>query len=151
MNSTSPNVILIIEDSDEDFYIIQRAFRQTGLANPIYRCENGDEAIDYLYNRGQFSDKNKAPRPNIILLDLNLPGTDGREVLETIKADTRLSRIPVIILTTSDIADDIDRCYAAGANSYIHKPVDMNGFFEALRRLQEYWFEIVILPKNCPL
>ena len=149
MNSNSNNAILIIEDSDEDFYIIQRAFKETDFANLLFRCEDGDEAIDFLFRKGRYSDKDSSPFPDsyIILLDLNLPGTDGREVLETIKADSELTKIPVIVLTTSDVADDIDRCYAAGANSYIHKPLNMKVFFEALKRLQEYWFEIVLLPK----
>ena len=118
------------------------------MANPVQRCEDGEEALDYLYQRNQFSDKDKSPRPDLILLDLNLPGTDGREVLEEIKKDPKLKTIPVIVLTTSSDDKDIEKCYQAGANSYIQKPVDLQGFFEAIQRLKDFWFEVAILPKN---
>ncbi len=118
------------------------------MANPVHRCEDGEEALDYLYHRNQFSDKVKSPRPDLILLDLNLPGTDGREVLEEIKKDPKLKTIPVIVLTTSSDDKDIEKCYQAGANSYITKPVDLHGFFEAIQRLKDFWFEVAILPKN---
>ncbi len=140
--------ILIIEDSPEDFEATVRAFNKSGLGNPVYHCEDGDDALDYLYHRGKFSDPEKSPRPGIILLDLNLPGTDGREVLCEIKNDLDLRKIPVIVLTTSKDQRDIEHCYEAGANSYIHKPVNINGFFESIQRLKDYWFEIVVLPKG---
>ena len=89
-----------------------------------------------------------APRPNIILLDLNLPGTDGKSVLHTIKGDRKLQKIPVIVLTTSNAEQDIERCYAAGANSYVQKPVDFEGFIRAVARLSDYWLEVSTLPKN---
>ena len=89
-----------------------------------------------------------SPRPGIILLDLNLPGTDGREVLAEIKGDPSLKTIPVIVLTTSTDEIDIERCYQAGANSYVHKPVGLDGFMTALQRLKDYWFEIVVFPKD---
>lgn len=140
--------ILIAEDSDDDFLATERAFRKSGLVNPIQRCTNGDQVLDYLYRRGGFSDPEKSPRPGIVLLDLNLPGTDGREVLRIVKSDPKLHKIPVIVLTTSDAEQDIVRCYDAGANSYVKKPVDMQGFVLAITRLQEYWFEVAVLPKE---
>lgn len=146
MNPTK--TILIAEDSDDDFLATERAFRKSGLANPIRRCTNGDQVLDYLYRRGEFSDPVKSPRPGIVLLDLNLPGTDGREVLRVVKSDPKLHKIPVIVLTTSDAEQDIVRCYDAGANSYVKKPVDMQGFVLAITRLQEYWFEVAVLPKE---
>ena len=141
-------IILIVEDSDDDFLATERAFRKSGLANPIRRCTNGDQALDYLYRRGEFADPEKSPKPGIVLLDLNLPGTDGREVLRIIKSDQKLRKIPVIVLTTSDAEQDIERCYDAGANSYVKKPVDMQGFVLAIARLHEYWIEVVVLPKE---
>lgn len=146
MNPTK--TILIAEDSDDDFFATERAFRKSGLLNPIQRCSNGDQVLDYLYRRGEFSDPEKSPRPGIVLLDLNLPGTDGREVLRIVKSDQKLHKIPVIVLTTSDAEQDIVRCYDAGANSYVKKPVDMHGFVLAITRLHEYWFEVAVLPKE---
>jgi len=146
MNPTK--TILIAEDSDDDFLATERAFRKSGLANPIRRCTNGDQVLDYLYRRGEFSDPAKSPRPGIVLLDLNLPGTDGREVLRVVKSDHNLHKIPVIVLTTSDAERDIERCYDAGANSYVKKPLDMQGFVLAITRLHEYWFEVAVLPKE---
>jgi CheY-like chemotaxis protein len=142
----SPNQpILLVEDSPEDFETTERAFRKSGLKNPILRCADGDEALDFLFRRGSHAG---APRPGVILLDLNLPGTDGREVLTEIKADPDLKQIPVIVLTTSSDDRDVSACYRAGANSYVQKPVDLDGFMQAIERLNDYWFEVVILPKG---
>jgi two-component system response regulator len=137
--------ILLVEDSPEDFETTQRAFRRSGLKNPILRCADGDEALDFLFQRGSHAD---APRPGVILLDLNLPGTDGREVLAELKASDDLKQIPVIVLTTSSDERDVQACYKAGASSYIQKPVDVEGFMKAIERLNDYWFEVVILPKG---
>ena len=93
--------ILIVEDSDDDFFATQRAFKKAGLANPIRRCSNGDQAVDYLFQRGDFADPEGSPRPSVVLLDLNLPGLDGRDVLKLVKSDPELRKIPVIVLTTS--------------------------------------------------
>ena len=140
--------ILLVEDSPEDFEATQRAFQKSGLKNPLLRCEDGDQALDYLHRRGQYADPAKSPRPGVILLDLNLPGTDGRQVLTEIKNNERLRDIPVVVLTTSADERDITACYRAGANSYIQKPVDIDGFMKAIERLNGYWFEVVILPKG---
>lgn len=137
--------ILLVEDSPEDFETTQRAFRRSGLKNPILRCADGDEALDFLFHRGSHAD---SPRPGVILLDLNLPGTDGREVLSEIKANDDLKQIPVIVLTTSADERDVQACYQAGASSYIQKPVDVEGFMKAIERLNDYWFEVVILPRE---
>jgi CheY-like chemotaxis protein len=147
MNLGPQQAILLVEDSPEDYEATVRALRRAGLANPIVRCEDGDEALDYLHRRGRYSDPATSPRPGIILLDLNLPGTDGREVLAEIKGDLELRPIPVVILTTSTDERDVERCYNAGANSYIKKPVDLDGFMRAIQRLKEFWFEIVIVPR----
>ncbi|MFY9833129.1 MAG: response regulator [Methylocystis sp.] len=140
--------ILLIEDSPEDTEAMRRAFKRAGLANPIQHCMDGDDALDFLLQRNQYAEAGKATRPGIILLDLNLPGTDGREVLAQIKQNESLMQIPVVVLTTSSDERDIDKCYKLGANSYIMKPVDFNGFLQAIQRLSDYWFEVVILPKR---
>jgi two-component system, response regulator len=148
MAITQNQTILIVEDSPEDFEATVRAFRKAGLANSIHRCSDGEEALDYLYRHGDYADTIKSPRPGIILLDLNMPGLDGRGLLTVIKNDAHLKKIPVVVLTTSSDERDIEKCYEEGANSYINKPVDLNGLMLAIQRLRDYWFEIVILPKG---
>ena len=140
--------ILVVEDSPEDYETTLRAFRRAGLRNRMLRCETGDEALDFLHRRGRYADPLMSPRPAIILLDLNLPGTDGRDVLVEIKRAEPLAPIPVVVLTTSSDTRDVQACYAAGANSYVQKPVDLDGFMEAMRLLSEYWFDVVILPRE---
>lgn len=140
-------IILIVEDNDEDFELAQRALRKAGLGNKVMRCEDGDDALDYLYQRKKYADASSAPRPNVVLLDLNLPGTDGREVLEIMKKDDDLKIIPVIVLTTSNSERDINACYLAGANSYMQKPIEFSSYIEAIQRLKDYWFDVVIVPK----
>jgi two-component system response regulator len=147
MVGNDSQLILIVEDNDDDYIATMRAFKKANLVNPVWRCTNGDQALDYLLRRGEFSVAVTAPRPNIILLDLNLPGTDGRSVLHTIKATPEIKNIPVIVLTTSNAEQDIEQCYAAGANSYVQKPVDFEGFVKAIGQLSEYWLEVSILPK----
>ncbi|MEP1740851.1 MAG: response regulator [Kangiellaceae bacterium] len=149
MEQSTKQVILIVEDSDDDYESTVRALQRSGnLKNRILRCESGDEALDYLYGQGKFTDRVEFPMPSVILLDLNMPGTDGRMVLRKIKNDDSVKDIPVVVLTTSNDAKDIDECYKDGANTYIHKPVDLDGFFKAIKQLKEYWFEIAILPKQ---
>lgn len=140
--------ILLVEDSDEDYEATLRAFRKARVANEIHRCITGDEALDFLFRRGDYAEPAPAPRPGIILLDLNLPGTDGREVLAEIKASDELKAIPVVILTTSASGADIERCYGLGANTYIQKPVSFEGFLEAIERLRDYWLELALLPQK---
>ena len=145
-NSESP--ILLVEDSPEDYMMVKRAFKKTNVTNPLYRCENGDDALDYLLHNGKYSDHSNSPRPSIILLDLNMPGTDGWEVLGFLKSNEKLRSIPVIVLTSSSDEIDINKCYEAGANSYITKPVVFDSFIESLKLLKEYWFKLSILPKG---
>ena len=149
MNSvTATQTILIVEDSDDDYDATVRALtKHTNLKNPIQRCEDGRESLDYLFRRGRFSEAESAPRPGIILLDLNMPGIDGRQVLEEIKGDPDLRSIPTIVMTNSNDDRDIEDCYGIGANTYIQKPLDLTGFFAAMARLKEYWFEIAVLPR----
>lgn len=138
--------ILIVEDTDEDYEACVTALTEdNNLGNPIVRCETGDEALDYLWGRGRFA-QNSPDRPCLILLDLNLPGTDGREVLTLIKENEDLKMIPIIVMTSSRDEQDIEACYQHGANSYVVKPVDLNGFIQAITRLRDFWFQIVVLP-----
>ena len=139
--------ILIVEDNPSDFEAIKRAFSKAGLANPMVRCQDGDDALDYLFKRGDYA-QSRTKLPDVILLDLNLPNTDGHEVLSEIKNNDTLKTIPVIVLTSSSDERDIEACYAAGANSYVQKPVDMTRFMEAIERIKEYWFGIVLLPRQ---
>lgn len=144
---SNSKTILIVEDSDDDYEFTQRALKESNLLNPIKRCEDGQDALDYLLHKGKY-DAINSEKPGIILLDLNMPGIGGVEVLQEIKINADLKDIPTIVLTTSADPYDIDRCYKDGANTYIQKPVDIDKFFEAIKRLKEYWFEIAILPKE---
>lgn len=132
--------ILIVEDSMDDFEATKRAFSKTNLRNPIAHVVSGDQALDYLKNNNEI--------PGIILLDLNMPGMDGRMTLESIKQNAKWKKIPVVILTTSDDERDVKSCYELGANTYVQKPVDFDGLIAAIQQLKEYWFEIAILPRE---
>lgn len=140
--------ILIVEDNDTDFIVFERAYKECGATNPLIRCKTGDEAVAYVNRRGEYSDPARAPRPKLIVLDLNLPGTDGRDVLDLIKSDARLRRIPVVVLSTSHTDEDIHAMYAAGANSYVAKPSDFQAFFSSVKTLMEYWVNTAELPWN---
>jgi two-component system response regulator len=143
MNPSSPlkpQPILIVEDSEDDFDATRRAFSKANLFNPIRHAYSGEEALSYL--------KTADALPGLILMDLNMPGLDGRKTLEVIKQTQELKKIPVVILTTSDDERDVKGCYELGANTYIQKPVDFDGLIAAIRQLKEYWFEIALLPKE---
>lgn len=146
MVSNPAQPLLVVEDSDEDFEAFGRMLRQASISNPIYRCTDGDDALDFLYHTGEYIESAKAPRPGIILLDLNLPGTDGREVLEQIKQDEDLKIIPVVVFTTSSNPKDIEVCYRYGVNGYILKPIDIKRLMRTIQVLIDYWFEAVVLP-----
>ncbi|MBA3923408.1 MAG: response regulator [Nostocaceae cyanobacterium] len=118
--------LLIVEDSNEDFEAFLRFLRQSPLVIQVYRCLSGDQALAFLYHTDDYTDPQSAPRPGLILLDLNLPGTDGREVLRRIKQDDDLKLVPVVIFTTSNNPKDIEDCYRQGVNSYIIKPLDFS-------------------------
>lgn len=145
MTLTTPNqAILLVEDCEEDYFLTKRSLTKSGIKNPLIRVENGDVALNFLHKRAGFEE---APTPGIVLLDLNMPGTDGWEVLAEVKKDEKLRKIPVVVLTTSSASQDVERCYAAGANSYIVKPVEFESFMTAVQRLRDYWLELVVLPK----
>ena len=139
--------ILIVEDNDEDYEATLRAFQHAKVVNPLRRCVDGDDALDYLHQRGKYN-ADSATKPGLMLLDINMPGTDGREVLRQVKAHEHLKKIPVIVLTTSGYDLDVEECYAIGANSYVQKPVEISSFFAAIHKLQEYWLGLTLLPKT---
>ena len=138
----SSQPILLIDDNPYDYEATKRTFQQLGLKNPLMYCADGDEALDLLQGRSPMFQAALPPRPGLILLDLNLPGTDGRDVLMHLKGDPQLKTIPIIILTTSSDPEDIESCYLQGANSYMVKPVNYDGLVEAMRRLFDFWLEV---------
>jgi two-component system, response regulator len=140
--------ILLVEDNQDDYEATSRAFKKANLFNPLVWCKSGRDALNFLKREGAHKDAGEDARPGLVLLDLNMPGMDGRKTLEVIKQDESLKRIPVIILTTSADERDIHSCYQTGANTYVQKPVSFEGLIEAIRRLKEYWFEIALLPKK---
>lgn len=138
--------ILLIEDDPSDRKLIRRFFENSSLRNEIQHVRDGEEALDYLYRQGDYVEPEEAPWPDLVLLDLNLPRVDGREVLETMKEDPDLRSLPVVVLTTSEEEEDIHRSYNLGASSYIVKPMDMDQFAKVVDALENYWFDIVVLP-----
>lgn len=138
--------ILIADDDPDDCYLAEDALREARLMNDIRFVRDGEELLDYLYRRGPYAGKGAAPRPGLILLDLNMPRKDGREALQEIKADPELSRIPVVVLTTSRAEEDVLRTYQLGISGYVTKPVSFAGLVEAMQVIGRYWFEIVELP-----
>jgi CheY-like chemotaxis protein len=138
--------ILMADDDEDDCMLAREALAESRLANELHIVRDGEELMDYLHHRGQYTDAKSAPRPGLILLDLNMPKKDGREALREIKADSVLRRIPVIVLTTSKADEDIYHTYDLGANSFIIKPVTFASLVEVMRTIGKYWFEIVELP-----
>jgi len=140
--------ILLIEDDPDDIEITRRAFKKGNLLNPLYVVRDGEEAMEYLNKEGRYIDKTSAPRPGLILLDLNMPRMDGREVLKRIKKDDCLRRIPTVVLTTSKQEEDVIRSYDCGANTYISKPLCFNDFIDALQIIGKYWLALAEIPAN---
>lgn len=135
--------ILLVEDNPGDVELTREALETARVSNRLHVVDDGAEAIDFLFRRGKFA---LAPRPDIILLDLNLPNKDGREVLSEIKADANLSQIPIVVLTTSQADEDILRAYQLHANCYITKPIDFNQFLRIVASIQDFWLNVVKLP-----
>ena len=144
--SAEPIAILVADDDADDCMLLREAFTESRLANDLHFVGDGQELMDYLCHRGRYTDPASAPRPGLILLDLNMPGKDGREALEEIKADPHLRQIPIVVLTTSQAEEDIYRSYDLGVNSYITKPVTFESLVDIVQMLRRYWFEIVELP-----
>jgi CheY-like chemotaxis protein len=148
MNQYSPQSLLIVEDSDEDFTALKRTINKVQVSYPVYRCEDGEEALDFLYRQGEYENKATSPRPALIILDLNLPGTDGREVLAAVKQDRELQTIPVVIFSTSSNPKDVEACYRHGVSGYIVKPMNLSQLQELVTTFIEYWFKAVRLPNS---
>ena len=140
--------ILLAEDDPDDRYLIGEALEENLVTNDLYIVEDGEELLDYLYQRGKYHEKGKWPRPGLILLDLNMPRKDGREVLGEIKADPELRRIPIVVLTTSQAEDDITHTYDLGISGYITKPASFSGLLETIKAVGEYWLQVVELPPD---
>src|SRR5438552_153739 len=143
-----PITILMADDDATDCLMLKVAVEKAHLHNDLRFVENGVELMNYLRRLGKYSKASDSPRPGLILLDLNMPRKDGREALAEIKADPDLRDIPVVVLTTSKAEEDILRSYDLGVNSYITKPVTFQGLVDALKILNQYWFELVKLPND---
>jgi len=139
------SLLLIVEDSNEDYEVLRGFVQQSPTNFSIQRCTNGDQALAFLYRTGDYVTCESAPRPGLIVLDLNLPGTDGREVLRRIKQDENLKSIPVVVFTTSDNPKDVADCYQYGVNSYIVKPINFAQLKRHIQILVDYWFEVTLL------
>lgn len=144
----TPIPILIADDDPDDRLLTQEAFAESRLTNSIHFVENGEELMNYLQRQGKYQDAAIAPRPGIILLDLNMPRKDGREAIRDIKADPTLRHIPIVVLTTSNTEQDIRHSYDLGVSSFIIKPVTFAGLVKLIQALAHYWFEIVQLPNQ---
>ncbi len=145
MNPVRPIDILLVEDSPADVRLTREALKEAKVLNTLHVGEDGMAALDFLHNRGKYDE---SPRPELILLDLNLPKKDGREVLAEIKQDEQLKRIPVVVLTTSRAEEDVVRTYNLHANAYVTKPVDFERFIEVVRKIDDFFVSIVRLPSH---
>lgn len=137
--------ILLVEDSPADVLLTREAFKESRIVNTIHVAEDGIHAMDFLYKRGKYA---SVPRPDLILLDLNLPRKNGREVLAEIKGDPDLRAIPIVVLTTSSAEEDILRAYNLNANCYVVKPVGFDNFMQAIQSIRHFWFSVVTLPSE---
>ena len=146
LQTNQPRQILLVEDNPLDVELTLDAFREAQLEERIHVVRSGHEALDYLSGREPYNDRRSYPLPDLILLDLKLPGIDGHEVLHQIKSTPNLKRLPVIILTSSQEETDLIQSYDRGANSYLVKPVSANGFLEVVHRIDQYWLTLNIGP-----
>lgn len=138
--------VLIVEDNEDDYEATRRSFMKNHFINPLSWSRSAEEALRVLRSADALG--GEGAMPDLILLDLNMPGMDGREFLEIIKAEEHLKSIPVVVLTTSSDASDIERCYQLGASTYIQKPVSFDGLTQAVRTMKDYWFGIALLPST---
>lgn len=144
-NLGRPAELLLVEDDSTDVLLTKKALQKGGFLNNLSVVKDGEEAMDFLHQRGDYTN---APVPDIILLDLNMPRKDGREVLQEVKTDESLQHIPIIVLTTSDAEQDVLKSYKLHANCYIKKPVDLHQFVDAIASLQSFWLSVVKLPRG---
>jgi len=146
MTNRAIRTILLVEDSPADQRAIGKALRRSPHDTFLAIAEDGVCAMDYLYQRGHFASPKSAPRPDLILLDLNMPRLDGRQLIAHVKQDAKLRSIPIVVLTTSSLEQDISQCYALGVNSYVTKPVDMEDYVGTILSIEKYWLDVVVLP-----
>ncbi len=142
-----PFEVLLAEDDEHDVVAIKRAWKKHHVANPLYVVNDGEDCLDFLHQRGKYSEPGSAPRPGILLLDINMPKLDGLSVLKSIREDENLHRLPVIVLTTSKAEEDRLKSYDLGANAYIVKPVGFDNFSRAVRTISLFW-QLVELPEK---
>lgn len=140
--------VLLIEDNEDDVLFVQRAFRRAKLSNPLSVMEDGDAALAYLSGEGKYADRDRYPVPTLILLDIKLPRRNGLEVLEWLRAQPGLRRIPVVVLTSSRESADVDRAFDLGASGYLVKPVDFDGLLEMVQTIGVYWMVMSELPST---
>ncbi|MGH8691161.1 MAG: response regulator [Burkholderiales bacterium] len=145
VEKNGPIEILLVEDNPGDVRLTREALKEGKVYSNLHTVKDGVEAMDFLHHRGKYQD---VPRPDIILLDLNLPKKDGREVLQEIKTDDRFKRIPVVVLTTSKAEEDVLRTYNLHANCYVTKPVDLEKFMVVVKSIDVFWLTVVTLPPN---
>lgn len=148
MNNIKNAEILLVEDNEGDAELAIRALKKRNFGNNFVHLKNGQEALDYIFCKGDFADRDKNHLPNVILLDLKMPKVNGMEVLEQIKANEQTRSIPVVVLTSSNEDPDIKRCYELGVNSYIVKPVEFSNFVKAVSELGLYWLVLNNPPKR---
>lgn len=143
---TTPALILVVDDNPMDVELTLDGFREARLHNKIHVARNGEEALDYLFGRGEYADRDMHPLPDLVLLDLKMPGIDGHEVLRQIKQTPILKRLPVIVLTSSKEEGDLALSYEYGANSYLVKPVSFRGLVDVVLKIKDYWFTLNVTP-----
>jgi len=149
VSTNQKSIVILMADDDEDDRLLARdALAECDLSDQLHFVEDGEELLDYLFRRGKYQDMENAPRPGLILLDLNMPRKDGREALKEIKEDPELRKIPVVVLTTSNADTDISRIYELGANSFVTKPVTFEQLVNVMRILGQYWLGVVELPRR---
>ena len=139
MIATPLGPLLIVEDNNADFRMLKRLMRKMDVQSPIYRCQTGDETLELMYQTGRYQDSEAVSQPAIIMLDLNLPGTDGRAVLARLKQDQEFAKIPIIVFTTSSSPSDIEYCYQQGANGYMVKPLGVDDLTRLVQAFVDYW------------
>ncbi|MBF0272462.1 MAG: response regulator [Magnetococcales bacterium] len=143
-----PANVLLAEDNEPDQRTVQRGFAKAMLAVRLFIVDDGEACLEFLRNQGRYADTQAYPRPDLLLLDINMPKMDGLEVLRQIRATPSLRTLPVVILTTSDQERDVMASYGHGANAFISKPVEPSRFMETIQKLEEFWFELVIIPSG---
>lgn len=141
-------IILLAEDDCDDRYLISEALDESGVDSQLFIVENGEDLLMYLRGQGKYTDRQKYPLPSVILLDLNMPLMDGREALQALKKDSNLRRIPVIVLTTSQADEDVQKTYDLGITGFITKPMTFSGLVDVMKSVGNYWFQSVTLPSR---